>query len=330
MSELRRDRRKALELLLARDESQVNAVRQIMPRIVTSSTLPLSYAQQRLWFIDQLEPGSTAYNVPGGVRLKGRLQVEALRGALEEVVRRHEVLRTRYEIVEGNAVQRVERESGGGVVEEDLSGLGEEEREKELQGRAKEEARKPFDLKRAPMLRARLLRLGEEEHVLLLTMHHIASDGWSRGLLVREIATLYEAYAEGRPSPLAELKIQYGDYAVWQRGWLEGGVLEKQLEYWRGQLADMPELELPTDHIRRAVPSRAGGMETLEIGAELTRGIRELCRREGVTLFMALLSSFSVLLHFYTEQTDVAIGCGIAGRNNPELERLIGFFVDWF
>src|SRR5258707_6083816 len=177
MSELRRDRRKALELLLARDESQVNAVRQIMPRIVTSSTLPVSFAQQRLWFIDQLEPGSTAYNIPIGVRLKGRLEGEVCRRAVSEIVRRHEVLRTSYRAVEGVPVQVIAAELPAVVEEVDLSGLGMEMREEEARRQAQVEAGRPFDLKQGPLLRVRLLRLGEEDHVMLVTMHHIVSDG---------------------------------------------------------------------------------------------------------------------------------------------------------
>ena len=222
-------------------------------RVERQGTVPLSYAQERLWFIDQLEPNNALYNMPMAVRLKGLLNVEALERVLREVVRRHEVLRTRIEIQDGRGLQVIEGEWGGKLEVVDLSGLEEAEREGEVRRRAVAEASKPFDLSQGRLLRAELLQLGEQEHVLLATMHHIVSDGWSMGVLVKEVGTLYEAYVQGEPSPLGELEIQYADYAVWQRGWLKGEVLEEQLGYWKGQLAGIPVLELPTDRMRPAV-----------------------------------------------------------------------------
>ena len=204
---------------------------------ISEGDIALSYAQQRLWFLDQLEPGRSTYNIPVAVRLQGHLEVEALGRALLEVIRRHEVLRTHIELRGGRGVQVIEAQWSGGVEEQDLRGLPAVERSQEILRVASEEAERPFDLSRGPLLRMRLLYVEEQEHVLLLTMHHIVSDGWSMGLLMREVAVLYEAYAQGRPSPLPELSIQYADYAVWQREWLQGEVLEEQLGYWRKQLA---------------------------------------------------------------------------------------------
>jgi amino acid adenylation domain-containing protein len=288
--------------------------------------LPLSYAQQRLWFVDQLEPGSAAYNIPLAVRLKGKLNVEALERTVREVVRRHEALRTHFEMQNGRAVQVIERGWGGGLDYVDLSGTDKEE--EEVQRLAQEEAAKPFDLGRGPLLRARLLRLAEEEHALLLTMHHVVSDGWSVGVLVREMANLYEAYEKGEASALPELGVQYADYAVWQREWLKGEILEKQLQYWKKQLDGVEALELPTDRPRPAVPSRRGGHVAVRLTKELTGKIKEVSRQEGATLFMVLLASFQVVLSRWAGQQDVALGTVVANRRWAELEGLIGFFVN--
>ena len=292
--------------------------------------LPLSFAQQRLWFLDQLEPGSAAYNIPAAVRLKGLLDVKALERSLKEVVRRHEVLRTTFTVVQGQPVQVIgEGEEFGLSVLELAAELSAEEREAEVQRLAQVEAAQPFDLGTGPLLRGTLLRLSAEEHVALLTMHHIVSDGWSTGILIRELAALYEAFTQGQPSPLPELPIQYADYAVWQREWLSGEVLERQLGYWREQLAGAPaQLELPTDHARPAVQSFAGGFEDFKVSRELSEQLRRLSRSEGTTLFMTLLAAFKLLLYRYTGQDDIVVGTGIANRNRHETEGLIGFFVN--
>src|SRR5207245_9999709 len=207
---------------------------------------------------------------------------------------------------------------------EDLGALPEPEREAEARRRAKEAAAQPFDLERGPLLRARLLRLGESEHWLLLTLHHIVTDGWSSGVLRRELSLLYEAFREGRPAPLPELPVQYADYAMWQREWLQGDALAEQLSYWKQALAELPVLELPTDRPPPAVQSYRGGRLAFELGEDLTRGLKELGRREGATLFMTLLAAFQVLLYRYSGQDDVAVGVPVAGRRRPALEGLVG------
>ncbi|HEU4835901.1 MAG TPA: amino acid adenylation domain-containing protein, partial [Pyrinomonadaceae bacterium] len=293
-----------------------------------SGKLPLSFAQQRLWFIDQLEPESAAYNIPAAVRLRGKLNVEALRRSFAEVVRRHEVLRTRF-VTEAGEPQQV---IGNGWKFElpllDLSHLPEVERETAAREWAAREAAQPFVLSEGPLLRLALARVSEEEHVLAVTMHHIISDGWSVGVLIREVSALYEAYSRGEESPLAELEVQYGDFAVWQREWLQGEVLEQQLGYWREQLTDLVPLELPTDRARPAVPSHAGEVLTFDLNAEMTAGLQALSRRSGVTLFMTILAGFQLLLSKYSNQSDVAVGTDVANRNRAETEGLIGFFIN--
>src|SRR5437667_7864232 len=287
----------------------------------------LSFAQQRLWFLQQLETESPAYNVYGAVKLKGRLNEEALRGSLKEIVRRHETLRTRFVEVEGRAMQvvgdRVEVELP--IIE--LSGV--QERERETLRLAIEEANIPFDLGRGPLLRGKLLRLGEEEHVLLLIVHHIVSDGWSVGVLVRELGVLYEAYAAGKESPLPELPIQYADYAEWQREYLQGEVLEEQLEYWRKQLGgELPVVELPGDHVRPAVRSYRGAQQELRVSREVTEKLKQVSQKEGATLFMTLLAAFDVLLARYSGQEELVVGTPIANRTRVEREALIGGSVN--
>src|ERR1700722_269313 len=319
------EQRKLLELLYAsRQKSRLS-----IPRASRESArMELSYAQQRLWFIDQLEPESRAYNIPIGVRMKGALDVVALERSLEEVVRRHEVLRTRVDMADGRGVQVIEEEWSGKLEQLDLSGEGGAEREAALEREAREEGGRRFDLGRGPLFRAKLVKLGEQEHVLLVTMHHIVSDGWSMGILVKEVAGLYESYVEGRGSGLPELAIQYADYAIWQRSWLQGEVLEKQLGYWREQLAGVAVLELATDRMRPAVMSHAGGVVGIRLGKELTRKLKELSQREGVTLFMTLLAGYQLLLSRYIGQEDIAVGTDVANRTHAELEGLIGFFVN--
>src|SRR5437667_36317 len=287
----------------------------------------LSFAQQRLWFLQQLETESPAYNVYGAVKLKGRLNEEALRGSLKEIVRRHETLRTRFVEVEGRAMQVV----GDGAEVElpiiELSGV--QERERETLRLAIEEASIPFDLGRGPLLRGKLLRLGEEEHVLLLIVHHIVSDGWSVGVLVRELGVLYEAYAAGKESPLPELPIQYADYAEWQREYVQGEVVEEQLEYWRKQLGgELPVVELPGDHVRPAVRSYRGAQQELRVSREVTEKLKQMSQKEGATLFMTLLAAFDVLLARYSGQEELVVGTPIANRTRVETEELIGCFVN--
>ncbi|HPL30629.1 MAG TPA: amino acid adenylation domain-containing protein, partial [Anaerolineae bacterium] len=291
--------------------------------------LPLSFAQQRLWFLDQLEPGSAAYNVPEAVRLSGPLDVAALERCLNEVVRRHEVLRTVVATADGRPYQEIAPDLRVDLALSDLTGLPEAGREAEALRLAGEEAARPFDLAHGPLMRARLLRLAADEHVVLLTLHHIVCDEWSSSILVEEVAALYAASAAGQAAPLAELPIQYADYACWQRSWLQGEVLDEQLTYWKQQLAGAPELlPLPADRPRPAVQTFRGAYQSFEVPSEVTQGLQALSRQEGATMFMALLAAFQTLLARYTGQDDISVGTPIAGRNRAELEGLIGFFVN--
>ncbi len=291
--------------------------------------LPLSFAQERLWFLDQLEPGSAVYNIPIGLRLQGELNVPVLKRSLDEILRRHESLRTRFEVVEGRPVQVIQPVASLEMPLVDLRGLPEPEREAEARRLCMKEAQRPFDLRHDLMQRVTLLRLGEREHVFLLTLHHIASDGWSVGVLLRELATGYEAFVNGKPSPLPDLPIQYADFAVWQRAWLQGEVSEKQLSYWKKQLEGAPgSLQLPMDRPRPATQSYRGALMSWKLPKPLSVALGELSRREGATLFMTLLAAFQTLLHRYTSSDDIPVGSPIAGRNRTEIEPLIGFFVN--
>ncbi|MEO6194012.1 MAG: amino acid adenylation domain-containing protein [Thermoanaerobaculia bacterium] len=292
-------------------------------------SLPLSFAQQRLWLIDQLEPGRSVYNLPMALRVEGPLDGAMFARCLGEIVRRHEALRTVFVEVEGIPIQVIQPAGPCGLSAVDLSGLPEDRRDAEVFVLAGEEAVRPFDLTRGPLLRGSLLRLGESDHVAVLTLHHIVSDGWSMGILVREVAALYAALAEGRPSPLPELPVQYADFALWQRSWLHGEVLENEIAWWRRQLAGLPPLlELPTDRPRPAVQSFRGATRPMRLPAELVRQAETLGRREGATLFMVLLAAFQPLLARYSGQEDLAVGSPVAGRNRVEIESLIGFFVN--
>ncbi|HEX2207374.1 MAG TPA: non-ribosomal peptide synthase/polyketide synthase [Longimicrobium sp.] len=290
--------------------------------------LPLSFAQERLWFLDRLEPDSPFYNVPAAMRLSGALDAAALERALGEIVRRHEALRTVFTDVDGVAAQTVVPFASFSLPVED-AGLGDEDGEGAVRRAAAAEAARPFDLAAGPLFRARLLRVDAEEHVLLLTMHHIVSDGWSLGVLFRELSTLYAAYREGGESPLPELAVQYGDYAVWQRAQLRGDALDRQMAWWKARLAGAPALlELPTDHPRPAVQSFRGAAEPIALPRDLLERLESLGRGEGATLFMVLLAAFQVLLGKYAATDDVTVGTPIAGRTRAEVEPLIGFFVN--
>jgi amino acid adenylation domain-containing protein len=303
-----------------------------MPPVVPVSreaALPLSFAQQRLWFLDQFEPGSAAYNVPAAVRLTGNLDIPALERSLNEVVRRHEALRTTFATRDGQPVQIIAESMQLPLLVLDLSNLGIEERAQEVSRLTQAEALRPFDLSAGPLLRTTLLRLSADEHVALLTMHHIVSDGWSMSVFLREVAALYEAFLTGREPPLKALPIQYADYAVWQREWLTGEVLETQLSYWREQLAGAaPLLNLPTDHPRPLVQTYRGASELFAVPESLVEALRKLSKREGVTLFMTLLAAFKTLLYRYTNQQDILVGTGIGSRGDMETENLIGIFVN--
>jgi amino acid adenylation domain-containing protein len=289
----------------------------------------LSFAQARLWFLEQLEPGSWAYNIPSAVHLTGSLDVAALKQSLNEIVLRHEALRTTFAMVSGEPIQVIAPALALSVPLVDMRDLPEAQQEASVKRLATESAQQPFDLAMGPLLRAKLLHLGEAEYVLLLTMHHIVSDGWSMGVLIRELAALYEAFSTGKPSPLPQLPIQYADFAHWQRQWLQGEVLAAQLSYWQQQLAGAQTvLELPTDRPRPAVQTFRGATEFLALAEPLSQKLKTLSQRSGVTLFMTLLAAFQTLLYRYTGQEDICIGSPIANRNRSETEELIGFFVN--
>ena len=312
--------------------NRANSARQKEPplqRVPRNGKLPLSFAQQRLWFLDQYEPEKPFYNIPFGLRLSGSLNIAALDQSVNEIVGRHEMLRTTFSMLEAEPVQIIAPPVHSSFPVVDLSDCSMSEREDEAQRIAGEEARRPFDLARGPLFRTTLVRLSEDDHLLLLTMHHIVSDGWSTGVLHRELVVCYEAFSRSQPAPLPKLPIQYADYAVWQRQWLTGELLESQLSYWRKQLEGVPKaLNLPMDHPRPAVQTHRGARRAIDLAKDLTERLKELSRKEGVTLFMTLVAAFQTLLYRYTGQEDIVVGTPIANRNRIEIEGLIGFFVN--
>ena len=290
--------------------------------------LPLSFGQETFWFLDQLEPGSPVFNIDVAVRLTGPLDVKAVEQALNEVVQRHESLRTTFTAAEGRPVAVLASHQPVPLPIHDLTTLPEADRVTEARRLADEESRRPFDLERGPLFRAALLRLGREDHAALLTVHHSVYDGWSMGVFLREVGLLYQAFRAGKPSPLSSLPIQYVDFAHWQRQWLKSGLMEDQLAYWKKQLAGLSPLELPTDHPRPAARTFHGARRMVVVPATLTSAVQALARREGCTLYMVLLAAFQAVLHRYSGQEDVSVGTPIAGRNCAETEGLIGFFVN--
>ena len=294
-----------------------------------SGRLPLSFAQQRLWFLAQMEGGSAAYHIPFGLHLKGDLNRTALGRALDRILVRHEILRTTFAFLDGEPVQQIGavEESSFRLIEHDL--CGHNDVEAELAALSELEAVASFDLEAGPLIRGRLIRLAENEHVLLVTMHHIVSDGWSMGVMVRELNALYGAFLGGLADPLPELEIQYADYAVWQRQWIEGAILQQQAAYWKTTLAGAPALlELPMDRVRPAQQSYAGAALPVVFEEKLTSGLKGLSRRNGTTLYMTLLAGWAILLARLSGQQDVVIGSPVANRGRTEIENLIGFFVN--
>lgn len=301
----------------------------IPPRVGQVNVFPLSFAQQRLWFLHWLEPSNPAYNLSIPLRLSGALAVRALERSLNEIVRRHETLRTSFREADGQPIQFIVPHEALSLPIIDLRNLPSEARNAESERLAKEDARCPFDLAVPPLFRPRLYRLDDDEHLLLITMHHIISDGWSIGVFVQELMVAYKAFAQGRKPLLPDLPVQYADIAKWQRQWLRDEVLERLLAYWQRQLDGAPlNLQLPADFSRPAVPSHAGAIEQSAVLAGETEGLRGLTRDEDATLSMAVLSTFVVLLHHLSQSDDIVVGCSIANRNRVETERLIGFFVN--
>ncbi len=298
-------------------------------RVPPPPSPPLSFAQQRLWFLDRLEPGSPAYNIPRVYHVRGRVDVAALGRCVDEIVRRHEVLRTIVTEEAGTPVQRILEKVNGILRVEDVRGTDAADRDHTAWSRVEHEARRTFDLTTGPLVRALLLRKGPEDHFFVITMHHIVSDGWSLGVFVRELGELYNASAPGARQVLEELPIQYSDFAAWQRDRLQGDVLEKQMRYWRGELGGaLPVLDLGTDRLRPAARRSLGGTYRFVLTQQLIDDLKELSRREGCTLFMSLLAAYGVLLHRYSSQEDLIIGTPIAGRTRLETEGLVGLFVN--
>ncbi|NEP62083.1 MAG: amino acid adenylation domain-containing protein, partial [Symploca sp. SIO2G7] len=300
----------------------------IQPR-TEGEQLPLSWAQERLWFLNQLEGSSATYNMPGAYRITGKLDVNALQQTLSEIVRRHEVLHTSFQTEDGIPIQVIHPEATMTINRVDLRQLEETECETVLQQQAQLEATTPFNLEIAPLIRCSLLQLGNTEYLVLLTMHHIVSDGWSMGIFIQELSSLYQAFSAGEVSPLAELPIQYADFALWQRQWLSGEVLETQLNYWKQQLAGVPKLlQLPTDRPRPLVQTYRGKTQSFSLNTELTQQLQTLSQDHDTTLFMTLLAAFATLLCRYSDQEDIVIGSPIANRNHSGIEPLIGCFVN--
>ena len=299
-----------------------------IPRL-GGTTAPLSFAQQRLWFLERLLPGNPLYNISGAIRLEGALDRAALERSLGQILVRHEVLRTTLLEVDGEPRRQLAPPEPVCLSPTSLESLPESARAQEVVRRAREEAALPFDLRLGPLYRFQLLGLGPQQHVLLFTLHHVVADGWSVGVFLRELGLLYGAFHAGRPSPLPPLPLQYGDFAAWQRGSLEGPARDEQLEYWRRHLAGAPAaLDLPTDHPRSPVPSLRGARVERPLAASLGDGLRALGRGEHASLYMVLLAGFQILLHRYSGQPRVVVGVPSSGRTRTELEGLIGLFVN--
>lgn len=301
---------------------------QRIPKRSVQNVAPLSFAQQRLWFLEQLQPNSCAYILSVAVRLVGSLHITALQQSMSEIVQRHTILRTVFITENGQPIQAIASEPPPLLSIVDLRGLTNTEQAAEIQRLTAVAALQPFDLTKGPLWRGTVLQLGTAEHVLLFAMHHIVSDGWSMGILIREVAALYNAFTQGNPSPLPNLPIQYADFAVWQRQWLQGAILESHLNYWLQQLdRPCPPLALPTKRPQTAQSSQSA-KQSFTLSQDLTEAIVLLSRQEGVTLFMTLLAAFQASLYGYTDTADIRVGSPIANRNRVELEDLIGFFVN--
>ncbi len=312
---------------MRRAESNVTIIP--VETVSRQATLPLSFAQQRLWFLHQLEPDSPAYNMFMAFRLSGKLDIPALERAINEIIRRHEALRTTFEIVNDAPVQVINPALPFSLPVSDLRSYDRAEREAASLSLATNEARASFNLESGPLLKAKLIRLEDEEHVMTLNIHHIVSDGWSLTIFVRELTALYAAFSQGKLSPLAELPIQYADFAAWQRRWLQDETLEKQLSYWKKRLeGELPRLELDTDRERLAQQTFKGAAVSFAISPGTATALKSLCRNEGVTMFMALLAAFKVLLYRYTGQEDILVGSAVANRDRTEFENIIGCFIN--
>ncbi len=324
-----REHKEQIVALLSKEAMAATTDEFAIPIISRKLEIPLSFAQESLWFLDQLEPEAAVYNTPLRLRLSVEVDERILQRSLNEIVRRHETLRTNFRNVSGRPIQVIEEAATLRLPLVDLTDVPEEVREAEADRLCQEQAERPFALGRDLMLRATLFRLEKDKHILLLNVHHIVFDAWSIELLLREIATLYEAFSKGHPSPLRELPVQYADFAAWQRGRLTGAVLARQLEYWRRQLDGAPPLlELPTEWPRPPVQTFRGSVETAAIPLSMTIALKALSQRAGVSLFMTLLAAFQTFLYRYSGQQDITVGSPITNRSRTELESLIGLFIN--
>jgi amino acid adenylation domain-containing protein len=305
--------------------ARINHELQTIPKVINRESIPLSFAQQRMWFWEQLQPGNSIYHVAEAFHLHGDFNVEVLQQSLDAIVAHHEALRTNFIIQDGNPVQVIQPPSPVELLVFNLQNYA----DSQIQNLLQQQTQRPFNLASDLMLRGCLLQIDEQEHILLLVMHHIASDGWSMGILWQQLAKLYQAYISNQPNPLGELPIQYADYAVWQRQWLRGEILENQLQYWQQQLAGAPPvIELPTDRPRPSIQTYQGRKQAFALPEDLSQSLQKLSQQEGVTMFMTLLAALQTLLYRYSGQEDILVGSAIAGRNHAELEGLIGFFVN--
>jgi len=301
----------------------------IPPRANAEPVGPLSFFQEQLWFLDQLEPGSPAYNIPATIRLTGDLNAAAFEQSLVEIMRRHEILRASFPAVKGQAMQAIAVDAAIRAASIDLRGVPEGEREARARRLAMQEAHRPFDLAQGPLMRVTLVRLGPRRHAVLFVMHHIISDEWSISVLTEELSALYAAFSGGMRSPLEELHLQYADFTAWQRQRLSGEVIDAELTHWKRQLSGAPDvLKLPTDYPRPTAQSDRGAAHSFALPAVLSESLRDLSKEEGVTLFITMLAAFKSLLHYYTRQDDLVVGSPVANRNRREIEGLIGYFVN--
>ncbi|MGD1922163.1 MAG: condensation domain-containing protein, partial [Pleurocapsa sp.] len=309
--------------------SVVKSPKSTIKPVSRSESLPLSFAQQRLWFMEQLQPGSAAYNIPSGVKLSGDLDLDIFTNSLIEIVRRHEVLRTNFRTESGQPQQVIHSNAQLDLTVRDLQQLDADAQEEQAAELFRQETAKAFDLEQDLLLRVTVIRLSPQQHIVLLLMHHIISDGWSMDILIKELITLYKSYLVEETSPLPTLKIQYADFAKWQRERLQGEVLEQQLDYWKQQLSGtLPVLQLPTDFSRGRVQTFQGANQSFSLGEQLTEQLKAIAQESGVTMFMLLLAAYKVLLSRHTGQEDIIVGVPIANRNRTEIEDLIGFFTN--
>ena len=318
-----------LQQLRKKKASERDASKIIRKR-VDGSIYPLSYAQQRMWFLNQWEPDNPLYNITAAVRINGDLNINAFTSSIEEVVHRHEVLRAYFVPGDdGYPVQKIHQGHKLALTTIDIQDLPPGEIDQELTRLIQKEALKPFDLTVYPLIRGSIIQVGNTERIVLLTIHHIVADGWSVGVFIQEVASLYEASVTDRPSPLPEIDVQYADFAAWQKEWMHGEVLELQLAYWLDRFQEIPPpLELPTDRPRPAVQTFEGAVEIIRIPKDVVEGVRDIGKRENASLFMTLLTAFYIILHRYSGQDEICIGSPISNRGRIEIERLIGLFVN--